>query len=412
MGSKADVWRRLVPQGERQASSGEEPGSLTEARDTLQTDTGTGASPGQEKATGPLRPRLRWPLTLLTILLLVFTLQTAKAFLIPLVLGTFISYTLEPVVRLLVRLRIPRSLAVTVLMLGLLVLGGVTVYNLRDEAMQAVDVLPEAARRLRLVLRAQTGISPIEKVQEAATQIEKAATETTAAEPPPQGVMRVQVEQPPFRAADHLLWGGTQMLGLTLQAVIVFFFVFFLLLSGDLFRRKMVKIVGPALSKKKMSLLILEDIDRQITRYLLVTFFKSATVGLATWGALTWLGVQQAAFWGLIAAVFNTIPYFGPLAVNVAVGIVAFLQFGTLSMTAAVAGVVLLIATLEGWLLAPWLTGLAVRMNQVAVFIGLFFWSWIWGVAGMLLAVPMMTAMKAVCDRVDALHPIGELLGE
>jgi predicted PurR-regulated permease PerM len=98
--------------------------------------------------------------------------------------------------------------------------------------------------------------------------------------------------------------------------------------------------------------------------------------------------------------------------VNVAVGIVAFLQFGTLSMTAAVAGVVLLIATLEGWLLQPWLTGLAVRMNQVAVFIGLFFWSWIWGVAGMLLAVPMMTAMKAVCDRVDALRPMGELLGE
>jgi predicted PurR-regulated permease PerM len=135
-------------------------------------------------------------------------------------------------------------------------------------------------------------------------------------------------------------------------------------------------------------------------------------VALVTWGALWTLGLKQAALWGLLAGVFNSIPYYGPLLVTAALSIVAYMQFGTVAMTATIAGVSLLITTLEGFVLTPLLIGRAASMNQVAVFAGLLFWSWIWGVWGILLAVPMMMVVKVVCDHVEPLQPVGHLLGD
>jgi predicted PurR-regulated permease PerM len=138
----------------------------------------------------------------------------------------------------------------------------------------------------------------------------------------------------------------------------------------------------------------------------------SAIVGVVTWGALWALGLQQAALWGLLAGIFNSIPYYGPLLVTGGLSVVGFLQFGTIGMTAVVAGVSLVITTLEGSILTPRLMGRAAQMNTVAVFAGLLFWSWVWGIWGMLLAVPMMMVLKAVCDRIERLEPIALLLGE
>ena len=109
---------------------------------------------------------------------------------------------------------------------------------------------------------------------------------------------------------------------------------------------------------------------------------------------------------------FNTIPYFGPVIVAGATAVVAFLQFGTIAMTVYVSGISLVITSLEGWVLTPWLTSRTARTNEVAVFIGLIFWTFIWGLWGTLLAVPMLVAVKAYCDRIDDLKPIGELLGD
>ena len=157
---------------------------------------------------------------------------------------------------------------------------------------------------------------------------------------------------------------------------------------------------------------MLEDIAGQIERFLKIQILTSAAVAVATWGALWAIGLQQAALWGLAAGILNSIPYYGPLLITAGLSIVGFLQFGTVGMTAAVAGVALLITTLEGWLLTPSLIGRAASMNHVAVFAGLLFWSWAWGVWGMLLAVPIMMVIKVVCDRVDALQPVGHLLGD
>jgi predicted PurR-regulated permease PerM len=195
------------------------------------------------------------------------------------------------------------------------------------------------------------------------------------------------------------------------QGIVILFLTYFMLLSDDLFKRKLVEVVGPTFTKKKITVLILEDIARQIESFLLIQAATSALVAIATGFTLWALGLEEAAFWGFLAGVFNSIPYYGPLIVTGGLSIVAFLQFGSFSMTAAVAGAALLITTLEGYLVTPALMGKVAEMNRVAVFAGLLFWSWVWGLPGLLLAVPMMMIVKAVCDNVEDFKPIGRFLG-
>jgi predicted PurR-regulated permease PerM len=273
----------------------------------------------------------------------------------------------------------------------------------------ALDQLPTGARKLAASLRKAPGAQPgaIDKVQQAADALQ-ASDNTTQATP---GVVRVQVEDKGFQA-DAFVWASSMgVVNAANQLVMVLFLTYFMLLSDQLFKRKLVEIVG-TLSQKKVTLTVLEDIAAQIEQFLVIQIFTSGAVALVTWGALWMIGLQQAALWGLLAGIFNSIPYYGPLLVTAGLSIVGFLQFGTIGMTAAVAGVSLLITTLEGSLLTPMLMGRASSMNQVAVFAGLLFWSWVWGIWGMLLAVPMMMVIKVICDHVEALNPVGHLLGD
>jgi predicted PurR-regulated permease PerM len=220
------------------------------------------------------------------------------------------------------------------------------------------------------------------------------------------------VEPPPFSMGNYLMWGSIGIATAVGQIVLILFLAYFLLASGDLYRRKLVKIAGPSLTQKKITIQILSEIDRQIETFLLVQVFTSSVVAIATWLAFRAMGMQQAAVWGIVAGVFNSIPYFGPVLVTGATAGIAFLQFGNIHMAVLVGAVALVITTLEGFLLTPWLTSRTARMNAVAVFIGLLFWGWVWNVWGMLLAVPMMMVIKAVCDHVEDLNAFGELLGE
>jgi predicted PurR-regulated permease PerM len=157
---------------------------------------------------------------------------------------------------------------------------------------------------------------------------------------------------------------------------------------------------------------ILAEIDRQIEMFLLVQLFTSAVVAVVSWLAFRWLGLQQAALWGVAAGVLNSIPYLGPVVVTGGTIVVAFLQFDSIRMALLIGFVSLAVTSLEGFLLTPWLTSRAARMNAVAVFVNILFWGWIWNVWGMLLAVPMLMVIKAVCDHVEDFRPVGELIGE
>jgi predicted PurR-regulated permease PerM len=354
-------------------------------------------------------------LTVLTVLAVIFVLHWARAFFIPLMLGVMISYAFSPIVNRMQKWRIPRALGAAVLLIGIVGGTGTLVYSLSDEAAQWVETLPDAAQKFRKALRKEWGTTDgaMEQMQKAAVQLESAANETiTPAATAPKGVTRVLIEKPKLNISDYL-WTGT--LGAAVfagQAVMVLFLTYFLLVSGDTFRRKLVRITGPTLSKKKVTLQVLDEITAQIQRYLLVQIFTSVLVGVATWLAFLWIGLEHAAIWGIVSGVFNMIPYLGPVIVTGGTGLVGFLQFGTVSMALVVAGISLVITTLEGYLLTPWLTGRASRMNAVMVFVGVLFWGWLWGVWGLLLGVPIIMMIKAICDRVEDLKPVGELLGK
>ena len=352
-------------------------------------------------------------LTVLAVLAIVLMLQYAQAMVIPIILGVLVSYALDPPVTWLARRGMPRSMAAAIV-LSLVVTGaGALLYGLRFEASAIVEQMPQAASRLRQALENRPRQpTAIQQVQKAATELEKAASAAAPPPPEPSGVQRVQVESPPFNIADYLVWGSISVATAIGQLVLILFLVFFLLASGDLYRRKLVKIAGPSLTKKKITLQILSEIDRQIEMFLLVQVLTSTIVAVATWLAFRWLGVQQAGVWGVIAGIFNSIPYFGPVIVTGGTAAVAFLQYGTITMALVVSGVALVITSLEGMVLTPWLTSRAARMNAVAVFVGLLFWGWVWNVWGMLLAVPMLVTVKVICDHVEDFKSVGELLGE
>jgi predicted PurR-regulated permease PerM len=353
-------------------------------------------------------------LTVIAVLAVILVLRYAQAVIIPIVLATLGRYALEPLVARLEKMHIPRSIGAAVVLIGVVAASGIVLYQLRTQVYAVVDELPEAARRLRRTLesdRAQRDTT-IERVQKAANEIQKTADAAAPAAPARNGVQRVQVVSAPAAISDYFVWGSLGAVAVLGQIVLVLFLTYFLLAAGDLFRRKIISIAGPSLSKKKVTLQILEEIDRQIAKYLMVQVFTSAVVGIATWLAFLWLGLEQAAVWGFLAGLFNSVPYIGPLIVTAGLAVVTYLQFGTLEMVMTAGAIAFAITSLEGFLLTPWLTSRAAQMNASAVFIGLIFWSWIWEVWGFLLAVPMLMAIKAVCDRVEDLKPVGELLGD
>jgi len=354
-------------------------------------------------------------LALLTGIAVIFVLHWARAIFIPLMLGVMISYALSPPVNLMQKWRIPRAIGAAVLLLGIVGGTGSLVYSLSDDAVKLIETLPDAAQKIRLARLKERGASEgtIENVQKAATQLEQAASETVAPAPAaPRGVTRVQIEKPKVNVKEYLWMGTMSAFVFAGQLTMVLFLAYFMLVSGDTFRRKLVKISGPTLSKKKITLRVLDEITDQIQRYLLVQIFTSILVGVVTWLAFLWIGLEHAAIWGIAAGVFNTVPYLGPVIVSGGTALVAFLQFDTIGMALLVAGISLVITSLEGYLLTPWLIGRASRMNPVVVFVGVLFWGWLWGVWGLLLGVPIIMIIKAVCDRVEDLGPIGELLGD
>lgn len=367
----------------------------------------------------PPEPRRQWNLALavLAVAAAILMAQYMRDVLIPFVLAGLLFYALDPLVDRLERWRVPRSLGAGLAIALLCGAVGAGVYSLRDDAMLVVEELPAAARRVRArwATEAVGEPSAIEKVQDAAREIEDLAAEAGVpadSTPAPAGVERVQIEEPRFRFFDYVWWTSVGALALLGQAALVLFLAYFLLVYDDLFKRKLVEGIGTSLAQKKVAVRILNDIATQIEQFLLVQIVTSAVVGVATWLALWWAGLSYPAFWGVAAGVFNIVPYFGPLVVAAGIGLAGFLQFETMEGALGVAGLAMLITTVEGYWLTPALMRRVSEMNYIAIFAGLLFWTWLWGIPGMLLAIPMMVVIKAVCDRVDGLQPIGNMLGE
>ena len=356
-------------------------------------------------------------LAILTFLAVIFALRYAQDLFVPIVVAVLIAYALDPLVTVVTRLRIPRVVAAAIVLFGLLGAVGGGAYALRHQANAVLESLPAAAQRLQQRIRdlrqaTTQSTGALDTIQRAAKEIEKTATEAAGGSKAATGLTTVQVDAPVFRANAYLWYGSVGLLGLLGQMVMAGFLLFFLLASGDLFKRKLVRVIGTKLSEKRITVDVINDINSQIERFLLIQIFTSLVVGVCTTGALWAFGFNQPAVWGLAAGILNSVPYFGPIIVTAGLALVAFLQLGSLPGTLRVAGAALLITSLEGFLLTPWLMGRAARINGVAMFLSLLFWSWLWGIIGMIVAVPVMMAIKSICERIDDLQALGELLGE
>jgi len=354
-------------------------------------------------------------LLVIAVLASLTALHLAQTVFVPLVVGVMLNYALTPLVNQMKRVHIPRVLAAAMLLLGIVGGTATIAYSLSDDAIALIEALPEVAQKLSHSLLRKSAKGPadaMEKVQKAATEIERTATEGNKALEPERGVAKVQIERPKVNVKDYLWPGALGLAGVAVHTTVILFVAFFLLAEGDNFRRKMVKIAGPTLTRKKLTLQALNEIDQQIQRYLLVQVFTSAVVGVATWLAFLWIGVEHAAVWGVVTFVFNFIPYVGSVVASGAAMLVGFAQFGSLEIAFLIGGVELLINVVEAYILTPWLTSRASRMNPVAVFAGVLAWGWLWGIWGLFLGVPILVVIKVVCDRVDEFKSVGELLGE
>ena len=354
-------------------------------------------------------------LTVLAFAAAIMLARYMREVLIPFVLAGLVFYALDPIVDWLQRLRVPRAIGAGLALLLVIAGAGATAYSFEDEALEVIVELPAAARKMRAAWAANGETaepSALEKVQDAARELEKTAAAAASGAPTPPGVDRVQVEEPLFRASEYLRWGSIGMITLLGQTALVLLLTYFLLVNDELLKRKLVENIGPTLTRKKITVQILNDIGSQIERFLLVQILASAIVAIATGFALSWFGLRHAWIWGLAAGIFNVIPYFGPLVVSAGLGIVGYVQFGTAAEALGIAGLAFIITTVEGYWLTPSLTGRVAQINRVAIFAGLLFWTWLWGMPGMLLAVPMLMATKAVCDRIEDLQPIGRMLGD
>lgn len=351
--------------------------------------------------------------TLGAIVAAIWLLKNTQEVLIPFVVSGLLFYALDPFVDRLQRWRIPRMIGATVVLVSVVAGSAAIVYALSDQMIDVVEQVPRSARLLRDQLRKPRNgeQGAIEKVQQAADAIDRTAAESTAPTPAPRGVQRVQIEQAPFRATDYLWSAGLSTPAAIGFGVMIFFLTLFLLIADDLFKRKLVRHVG-ALARKKITVQILDEIGHQIERFLLVQIATSAVVAVVTAVVLWWLGLNQPMVWGLAAGLLNSIPYFGPAIVSTGLAVVGYMQFGDISKASTVAIAALAITTLEGWVLTPLLLGRLAQMNRIAVFAALLFWTWMWGVWGMLLAIPVTMAIKVVCDHIEPFRPVGDFLGE
>ena len=342
----------------------------------------------------------------------VYALQWSQKFLVPLLFGIFIAYTLNPVVLWLEKIKIPRAIGAALVTIFILGISAGVLSRVQGEFVSIVEELPQTAQKLsRLVSGVMSGkTSTIRQMQAAATQLEQATSGNWEL---PRTVKRAATpDQPAIKVIDWVWAGSMGLIGFVTQATMVIFLVFFLLLAGDTFKRKLVRLTGPTLSQKKITVHILDDINTSIQNYMFMLLVTNVLLALLMWLALSAIGLENAGAWAIFAGLLHIMPYFGPLLITGATGMVAFMQFESVQMVLLVAGSSMAIATVVGTFVTTWMTGRIAKMNPAGVFVSLLFWDWLWGVWGLLLGVPVVVIIKVVAERVEGMEVLAELLGD
>ncbi|HET9013476.1 MAG TPA: AI-2E family transporter [Gemmatimonadaceae bacterium] len=346
------------------------------------------------------RPRSRSiEATLLTVLAVLYTMYFARGFLIPIVFALLLNFLLSPLIRRLAKYRVKPPLGAGLVVILLLAGIGWGAYELATPAQRWAAIAREAFAKAQGKLR---GI--IRPMQQVSRNVEQAAS---AVGGPSDKAPEVMVQSGP--SLTSRLFGTTQrIIGGLLE---IFILLYFLLAGGDLFLQKLIKVL-PNVSDKVKAVDIARATEATVSAYLtttlLVNLVEGAMVALVLW----LLGMPSAVLWGVLVFFLEFVPYLGAATALVVLGVAGLTTFDQLARALLVPGSFLAINMLQANLVTPLLLGHRLTLNPVAIFTGLAFFYWIWGVPGAFVAVPVLATFKIFCDNIEALAAIGEFLGQ
>ena len=335
-------------------------------------------------------------LTGLFVLAVFYTMYFMRSVLLPIVLAVLLSYLFRPIVRALARIKVPPIIGAAVVLIALLALIGYGVSSLvtpfASWLQKAPTGLSELQRKLIPVKKSMTQMS------NASGEIEKLATADS------QNKSSVEVKTHPI--AEMLFVRTPEFVA---SAVLLLILLYFLLVYDGLFMAKLIKLM-PTLSDKKTAVSIAHDIESHVSRYLLTVTIINTCLGLAVGTTVGLLGLRNPIMWGVMVAVLNFVPYLGALTGIICMTIGAVLSFDSFGYALVFPAVYLAYGTLEGNFVTPWVMGRSLTLNPVIILLSLTFWGWMWGIVGVILAVPILAAFKIFCAHIERLEPIAEFL--
>jgi predicted PurR-regulated permease PerM len=368
------------------------------------TAVAAGEQPGPSQAVQERQAEMPLPHDLQTLLLmgifgllLLFALYFTGEFMLPIIFAIILYLVLQPVMRATSRLRIPKTIAALIIIVVFFGGVGALGFTLSGPAADWVAKAPSSLHRIesRLFVFRQ----PIADLQSVSKQVEAIAQGPVAGSKP------LTVAGP---GVSGFLFNGTRSMLVGLGTTVVL--LFFLLSSGDLFLRRFVEIL-PTLSNKKQAVEISREIESNISSYLATITLMNLGVGVLTGAAAYLCGLSDPILWGTVAFLLNFVPILGPLCGVVILFLAGLLTFDAIWPALAPAGIYLVIHIVEGETVTPMLLARRFILNPVLVIVALIFWYWMWGIAGALLAVPLLATVKIICDRVRPLMALGHFLG-
>ena len=337
--------------------------------------------------------------TILASLALLYTLYFARDFLIPIVFALLLNFLLSPLIRRMVRLRVKPPIGAALLVLLLITAVAEGAYQLAGPAQRWAMTAPQSFARAEQKLR-----SIIRPVQQVTQNVARAADAVAA---PNEHAPSVVVQTGP--SVSSRLFGTTQRIAAGMLEI--FILLYFLLAGGDLFLQKLIKVL-PHFNDKVKAVEIARATEAAVSAYLSTAFLINIVEGAVVAGVLWLLGMPNVLLWGALVACFEFVPYLGALAAVIVLAVAGLTTYDEVPRALLVPGSFLAINLLQANLVTPMLLGHRLTLNPVAIFIGLAFFFWIWGVPGAFLAVPLLASFKIFCDHIESLAAIGEFLGQ
>jgi len=336
-------------------------------------------------------------LSILAVLAVFYTLYFASSLLVPIAAAVLLSMLLSPPVLYLEGLRIPRLLASAVVVLSTIAVVGVGVGALAGPAAEWLERAPQSLHKIEQKFLSVR--NPIEDIQKAADDLNDSSGVKAST-----GPQDVRVVRPAL--TDLVLSGTLQAVASTISVAIL---VYFLLASGDVFLRKLVTVI-PTLKDKKRAVEITRQIETDISFYLLSFTLVNVALGVAMAAVTGILGIPNPLLWGTVVGLLNFVPYVGALTSITILTMVGVQTFDSLPQALAAPAILLVLVVVSAEAITPFVLGRGLQLNPVAIFIAILLWGWLWGVIGVLLAVPLLASFKIICERVEPLHPIAEFL--